>query len=536
MKILLVLFLLMFSAITVEAKQHPYKKPKNVIFMIMDGTNSDVVTLSRWYKGEPLALDGILVGGVKTYSLRSGITDSAAAATAMATGKKTSEDMIGMIPVRENNAVSVRPTSNLIEAAKKKGIATGIVSTSPIQHATPAAFSAHSLTRNDYDDIAEQQVYQEINVVLGGGKIPLLSDSNRNTEPLQQPTGIGSKLPGYRKDGENLINIIENRGYKFIQTKAQMENVSGSKVWGSFADEDIAYELDRKVLAPSQPSLADMTKKAINILSADRNGFFLFVEGSKIDWAAHKNDPIGMISEILSFDSAVKEALAFAKNDKNTLVIAVTDHGNSGLTMGNQYTNKSYSKTPAEKFIKPLKKAKLTVSGALSKLKKDRSNIIQVAGEYGLDSLSNRDFNRLKTATDIEGEMVKQLAERANLGFTTLGHSGEDVFLYSYGPAKPTGLINNTELPKYVTSFLKLPTLDDLNHSLFVDAQDYYVKKGFITKIDLSNKENPIFIAKKNGTNVQYPANKNIKNTNGQVTELKGVSIYSGNKFWICLE
>jgi alkaline phosphatase len=500
--------------------------------MVMDGTNSDVLTLSRWYKGSSLALDEILVGGVKTYSLQSGITDSAAAGTAMATGHKTSVDMIGMVPkIKDGKVLSILPTANILEAAREKGLATGIVSTSPIQHATPAAFSSHTINRDGYDDIAEQQVYEGLDVALGGGKISLLP--RKLYSQSRGTNGVGSNMPKYRKDGENLLKELKHRGYSFIETKSQLKKVKGSKVWGSFADVDIAYEFDRPTLASLQPSLADMTNKALDILNKNRNGFFLFVEGSKIDWAAHKNDPVGMISEILSFDAAVKEALDFAKKNPNTMLIAVTDHGNSGLTMGNQHTNKSYSKTPVQKFINPLKKAKLTATGATSLLKQDRSNLKQVANAYGLSPLSENEFERLKTAKNVELELVKQMAIRASLGFTTHGHTGEDVFLYASGPGKPTGLINNTDFTMYISKFLDLPSLDHIGHLLFVNANEYYNKQGFDTRIDLSDQHNPLFIAKKEGIQIQYPVNKNYKIVNGRNKVLRGVSIYDNKQFWI---
>lgn len=524
----------MLPTFKVEASQLQKKKPKNIIFMVMDGTNSDLVTLSRWYKGTPLTLDKILVGGVKTYSLHSGITDSASAATAMATGQKAKENMIGMIPSTPTPNSLAKPTTTILEAAKKSGFKTGIVSTSPVQHATPAAFTAHSLSRNDYDDIAEQQVYQNLDVVLGGGKIPLIPNNNKSVH-LKLPTGIGSSLPEYRRDGENLINIIKQNGYKFIQTKEELEKTLAGKVWGSFAAEDISYEIDRNKLSPHQPSLAEMTKKAIKLLSNNEEGFFLFIEGSKVDWAAHKNDPVGMISEVISFDSAVKEALDFASKDQNTLLVAVTDHGNSGLTMGNQNTDKTYYKTPVKEFIQPLKKAQYSLTGALSLLKHDRSNLQDIAKMYGLDPLTSNELLRLKKADDIENELVRQLASRANLGFTTHGHSGEDVFLYAYGPSKPTGLVNNIDLPLKMASFLNIKDFGTKNDQ-FVNAEEYYRGKNFETKINLDQKENPIFIAKKGDIIVEIPANKNIKYTNGHPNLLKGVSVYSQKKFWICLE
>ena len=147
-----------------------------------------------------------------------------------------------------------------------------------------------------------------------------------------------------------------------------------------------------------EPSLAEMTNKAIDTLSKDKDGFFLFVEGSKVDWAAHANDPIGIISDVLAFDDAVNEALEFAKKDGNTMVIAVSDHGNSGITMGNVNTNGNYPEIPVSAYIDPLKKATMTVEGALKQLNDDRSNMKEVAELYGLDNLTEEEIEALKTS------------------------------------------------------------------------------------------------------------------------------------------
>ncbi|RDI41640.1 alkaline phosphatase [Falsibacillus pallidus] len=517
-----------------EAKQ-PGKR--NVIFMVMDGTNSDVVTLARWYKGGSLNLDKILTGGVRTYSLESSITDSAAAGTALATGHKTVTDAIGMVPVdsegrSEKQRRSFRPVVNVLEAAQAEGLATGIVSTSPVQHATPAAFSSHSIARDDFDDIGEQQVYQGMDVVLGGGKLSLIPKSELDDGNLEK-VPFGAK--DARKDGENLVSVIRDKGYSFVETKRQMERASGSKLWGSFAYGDVAYEFDRAKLHPNQPSLAEMTGKAIDVLSKDRDGFFLFVEGSKVDWAAHKNDPIGMISEVLSFDEAVGEALDFAKKDGNTMVVAVTDHGNSGLTIGGRTTNKTYAHTPIEKIVGPLKKAELTVEGAVSELKEDRSNLKSVLADYGLDGLSVDDFSMVASSKDVGGEMVKLLAEHANLGFTTHGHTGEDVFLYSYGPGKPTGLVNNIEISKYIADFIGMD-MKGVGSKLFVNAAEYYKAEGFDVSVDDSDAENPVFVAKKDSLVIQYPENKNVRIENGKATELSGVNVFNGEEFFIPVE
>ncbi|WP_421382009.1 alkaline phosphatase [Bacillus salacetis] len=527
--ILLLFFSIIFAAVPPSCLLAQTSK-KNVIFMVMDGTNSDIVTLARWYKGSSLALDEILTGGVRTYSHQSAITDSAAGGTAMATGFKTDADFIGMVP----DGNSSKPAVSLLEAARLRGYGTGIVATSPVQHATPAAFSAHVKNRDEFSDIAEQQVYQGIDVVLGGGLAWLHSDEEKR---MANDDGMLKTKESARKDKENLLKVIEEKEYHFIEKKSDLDVRGAGKLWGSFASEDMAYDFDRAALLPGQPSLAEMTETAINRLNSTGKGFFLFVEGSKVDWAAHKNDPVGMISEVLAFDKAVGKAVEFAKRDGNTMVIAVTDHGNSGLTIGNVTTDKNYYDQPVGDFVEPLKKAKLTVKGASSQLKKDRSNLKEVLASYGLDEHTEKEFCRVEkavTVTDVEDEMAAMLSKRASLGFTTHGHTGEDVFLYAYGPGKPTGLHENTDLAAAVSEYLGLDIkgLGDW----YVDAHEYYTSRGYKTKVDLSDKHNPVFKAEKGGERLEFPENKNIMIQNGREIELQAVNVYNGDTFFIHVE
>ncbi|WP_339161129.1 alkaline phosphatase [Siminovitchia sp. FSL H7-0308] len=499
---MLLLFGLPFSTPWKEEDNEASKKQKNVIFMVMDGTNADVITLARHYKGEPLALDSILTGGVQTYSYQSAITDSAAAASAMATGHKTLKDYIGMVPYQDTDGkIRGRPVATILEAAKAKGLATGIVATSPVQHATPAAFSSHTMSRDNMHEIGQQQAHQNIDILLGGGK--------------------------------KYAFVNENRDVRMVQTKSELQKAKENELYGFFAEEDLAYDLDRPTLNPEQPSLVDMTKKALGALSNHPEGFFLFIEGSKVDYAAHKNDPVGMISEVLAFDAAVKEALAFAKKHRNTLLIAVADHGNSGLTMGNEQTDETYAETPAEKFVAPLKKASLTVTGAVSQLKHDRSNLEEVLHLYGLDNLAQSNIKKIKESKDIEKELVTLMAERAHLGFTTRGHSGEDVFLYAYGPKKPTGLINNTDLPAKVVAHLELGSLSEFTKKRFIPAQQYYENKGYETRSERKANSGDVFIARKGTTVVEYPANQNKRKVNGREETLPGIVVFNGHTFWI---
>lgn len=509
------------------------KKPTNVIMLVMDGTSNNALTLARWYKGESLALDEILTGAVQTYSAESAITDSAPAATAFATGNKSNSGFVGVLPSTVNSPGlaqiskedAYRPVANVLEGAKQVGKATGLIATSEIQHATPAGFSAHVNHRNQFPDIAEQQVYQNIDVVLGGG-----------LESLTPGTGSQS-----RKDNENLIEVLIEKNYDIVRTREELFNSTSTKIWGSFASRDLAYDFDRAKTRPSEPTLAEMTKKAIDTLKKDEDGFFLFVEGSKVDWAAHENDTIGIISDILAFDYAVKEAVDFAKKDGNTLVIAVSDHGNSGITMGNLNTTDTYPTIPISAYIDPLKKATMTVEGALGQLKEDRSNIVEVAALYGLDHLTEQEITTLKSTEDLSSEMVKMLAVRANIGYTTGGHTGEDVFLYSYGPSKITGLVENTDLAQIIAKFMGFD-LKKLTEDLYVPATKAFEEKGFSTKIDTSDKENPKFIAQKADTTIIIPVNKNIviyeqASTKKQTVQtFNTINVYNGTDFYISMD
>ncbi len=508
--------------------------PKNVILLIMDGTSSDAVTLSRWYKGSSLALDEIVVGGVRTYSDASAITDSAAAGTAMATGYKTLADRIGMIPL--NGQKRSVPTKTVLEAAKEMGYATGVVATSPVQHATPAAFTSHVEDRDQFGDIGEQQVYQGLDVVLGGGKAWLQPQQEGK---VRDDNGMLKTKEISREDGEDLIGVIKDNGYSYVEDREQLFSLkTPAKLWGAFANEDLAYEFDRVALHPKQPSLSDMTSKAIDVLSQNKKGFFLMVEGSKIDWAAHQNDPVGMISDVLSFDAAVSKALQFARTNENTMVIAVTDHGNSGLTIGNKSTNKDYKTQPVENFIKPLKEADLTVEGAISLLKEDRSNIEEVLASYGLSNLSKKEWCHVREAKkirDLEDEMVKMLAKRAQLGFTTHGHTGEDVFLYAYGPGKPTGLIDNTDIAKSIASYMGLPSMSELFQKGYLDATEYFKQKGYDVDLSKEERQNPELVLKNGANEIRIPENKNFLLLNNKKVELEGVNVFNGNTFYIRL-
>jgi alkaline phosphatase len=288
---------------------------RNVIFMIGDGMGLSQVALARIKAvGVPgkLNLERLpLCGLVRTHSADNLVTDSAAAGTALACGVKTRNKMLGM--TRDGTHYET-----LLEAAKAKGMATGLVVTSTISHATPASFAAHVRSRTSEDLIAEQLIAAKVNVLLGGGRKFFLPSSEPNSA---------------RKDSRNLIDEARQAGYAYVETADELQNAQASYVLGLF-------EMSHMTTVSPEPPLAAMAKKAIGLLrdrhpdaSADPNGFFLMVEGSQIDFACHNNDAPACIRQTLLFDQAVEVVMDFAVTDKHTLVLVTADHETGGLTI-----------------------------------------------------------------------------------------------------------------------------------------------------------------------------------------------------------
>lgn len=498
-------------------------KVKNVILLIPDGMSLDGTTLTRWYKGGPLALDEMDLCLVRTYSSDAAIADSAPAATAFATGFKSHTGYVGVLPDEANmpglqpiaKGDGKKPVATVLEGARLSGKATGLVATCEIMHATPAAFSAHYPDRKNYDALSEQQVYSGVDLVLGGGYKFLGPDA--------------------RKDREDLVKVIKDLGYDYVTTPEAMKKSGSAKLWGMFAPADLSYDMDRD--STNQPSLEEMTAKAIEVLSKDKDGFFLMVEGSKIDWASHANDPVGIISDLLAFDRAVKVALDFAKQDKNTVVIAVSDHGNGGISFGDNSTSKSYDKEPLAAFTGPLKKAVLTGEGLENKLNEDRSNIEEVMAAYfGITDLTGSEIAAIKEAKkgSLNYTVGPIISKRAHIGWTTNGHTGEEVVLYEYptNNDRPTGVIENTDVARYVERVLGL-NLKETSQKLFVSAREAFESKGAKVELNVSDPENPVLVVTKGSDVIKMPVYKNIAELNGKVIKMSGLTLYNGVKTFV---
>jgi alkaline phosphatase len=542
------------------------KPIKNVIMMIPDGCSASIQTLSRLVKGAPLNVDKLTTGAVQTYMTNSVITGSAAAATAFATGHKTTVRFLGVGPRTSDLLTGFEPTADpyvpiasVLEGARLQGRSTGLVATSRITHATPAAYACHIQDRGMDNEIMEHMVYQNIDVVFGGGARHLLmeiKDSEGNCIP-QYTTSFGDEWCGKRKDGENLMQVLLDRGYTFVDSKDGMQALSEGPVWGLFDDSHMDPDLDRDDLHPTQPSIAEMTGKAIELLSQNRNGFFLMVEGSQVDWAGHANDAAYMVGDFLAFDEAVGKALEFAEADGKTLVLIFPDHNTGALSIGHEQSDfpPGYTGTSLEAMIDPIKKANMTIQQLLYEVPGladencDAAGVIATfenrLGDYwadGQDSVWYWDeydedgnyvsrTNHAQYVADvlnangayggyypIAAYVSKHMTD---YGWTTHGHTGEDVPLWAYGPAIPVGTFENTELAEMVADKFGFK-LHRVTNKLFVDAFD--ALPGAKLDFPEDDLENPVLVY--NGA--KLPISKDyIELPNGKKKYLPGIVVYA---------
>ena len=283
------------------------RKVKNVIFMIGDGMGLNQLYAGMTANGGNLNIERCThIGLAKTYSANSYITDSAASGTALATGNKTNNGMIGM------NADSVAVKS-VLSMAEEAGMATGLVATVRITHATPAAFYAHQINRGMYEEIAAEMLTSGVDFFVGGG---------RNNFEI-------------RKDSLNYSDSLRNANYNIVYSIDSVEAPVLLPFGALCANSDMPKASERGNFLPNAVDLA------IKSLDARREGFFLMVEGSQIDYQSHGNNTEGVVDEVLDFDRAIRVALDFAERDGETLVVITADHETGGMTIMNGSYNDS---------------------------------------------------------------------------------------------------------------------------------------------------------------------------------------------------
>ncbi len=283
----------------------PNGKPKNIVLLIGDGMGLSQISGGIYNSNKVFQLEKFpVIGFQKTFSDDNLITDSAASATAMASGVKTNNSAIGIGPDDE-------PVTTILEEAENKGLATGVVVTSSLVHATPASFIAHQKSRTLYEKIAIDFLKTEIDLLIGGGKQYF---DRRNM------------------DDRNLLKEMKERNYLIYDYfNDEIFNVRPD------INKNLAYfTADNQPLPASQGRdyLPFATEIALKFLKKrSEKGFFIMIEGSQIDWSCHANQGIPLLAELNDFDDTIKRVLEFAKKDGETLVIVTADHETGGFAI-----------------------------------------------------------------------------------------------------------------------------------------------------------------------------------------------------------
>lgn len=528
------------------AAQREVERFHNVIALIPDGCGVAHMTIARWFKGAPLAQDSMDVSLVRTFCANSMITGSAAAATAFATGFKTWEDSEKakclsmcpdslLLPQAQELLVSEQwcPVATVLEGARLAGKAVGLIATCRVSHATPAAYISHWHSRDNNGVIIEQMVYGDIDVVLGGGMRYLVDAS------MHVP---GSSSKGGRRDGEDLYQVLRSNGYTVVTDRDGLNTLepNARKVWGMFADNHMVHDIDRSKLAPDEPSIAEMTRKAIELLSKNPTGFFLMVEGSQVDWSSHDNDPVGVVTDYVAFDQAVSVALAFAKShpEQRTLVLVFPDHDNGGMSLGRRNMN-SYAFKPPD-MCNVLRNASLTADGVEVLIWNSARNVGPnadsikriVAQYYGIADLTDEETEAILTeladtlGVNLRTVIGPMLSERAGIGWTTFDHTGNDVPMFSYGLSRVPQTLDNTEIAHLCTHAMGFD-LSDVNDRLIVDAGELFDDATLM--IDTSGVEmsKGHLIVEKDEKKAVFPFFKNIMIIGQDTVALEGLTLYS---------
>ncbi|MCM0756812.1 alkaline phosphatase [Desulfovibrio aminophilus] len=471
-----------------SAGDAPERKPKYVFLFIGDGMGLPQISAAQYYyaakegkAGESkLLMTGMPYQGITTtYSSESPITDSAAAGTAMACGVKTYNAGLGLDAQK-------KPYRSIAELAKAKGMKVGIVTSVSLDHATPAAFYAHQESRRSYHEIGHELAKSGFDYFAGGGFL--------------DPEGKKSKAPQ-----GNVVEAVKKAGYTVVDDRAGFEALgpkSGKVVAMNkrLPDEEaMPYAIDTK---NPDVTLAEFTAKGIRLLDNSK-GFFMMVEGGKIDWSCHANDAATTLADMMAFNAAIAEARTFAEaHPKDTLIVVTGDHETGGLTVGfagtkyaNYFTVLDGQKTSFQAFRDEVL-APLTAScGSKCRFEDVQPLITQhfglkFAGDPKTDRLVLKDYEvaqlreafqrtlagEKEASKDEQGYLLyggydpltvtvtHLLNQKAGLGWTTYSHTGVPVATAAQGPGGKlfAGYYDNTDIFKKLAAAMGLdakPTL-----------------------------------------------------------------------------
>ncbi len=419
------------------------KKAKNIIFLISDGMSTGTLQMANLYSQNILNKNGnwmnlyaenkVSRALMDTASASSAVTDSAAASSSFGGGYRVRNGVLNVGP----NGEKYLPIWQKFKNAGKKA---GCVTTVTITHATPAGFCVNSDSRNAENEIAEMYAGLGLDVLMGGG------DEFFN--------------PDKRSDKKDIYKIYQEKGYQILKDKTELGNLKkGAKTLGVFSTGALPYSIDRTNIPELQhtPTLAEMSKAAIDQMKDHKDGFVLLIEGGKVDWAAHANDIAALIHDQLAFDEAVKTAVDFAEKDTETLVIITTDHGNAnpGLIYGTdgtkkfnsiadyKYTNEYILNAIHSNFNLQQIKDWIYQTNKISLSDQEAQHLLDFYS--GLEKMEDGLYNYKKLPFKAYSEIQKK---HNNIGWISMDHSGDYVELATFGPGsellKP--FVKNTDM------------------------------------------------------------------------------------------
>ena len=438
-----------FQSIAGENK----KEIKYVFYFIGDGLGASQRQIAEYYKQQKidnndykLIMNSFPIAGINTsFSTDSLVTDSAAAGTALATGHKTNNDMISMLPCGTK-------VKTLIQAANEKEWQTGIITTTRLTHATPASFASHNVNRDNENEIAEDFILSDVDFFAGGGYRHFVKKNGEFKSSRQDDRDL---VDEFKKLGYNTF-IGEDSSKLFKEFKPK----DGSKVFAAFTSNHLPYELDRKNQKMEVPALLELVEKNIEVFEKSDKPFFMMVEGGRIDHACHINDAHAAIKDTLAFDRAIRVAHDFYKKYPNeTLIVVAADHETGGFGLGfarNYFLN-----------LDPLFKTKISTEDVYNNdIIKNKEKFYEYIEEnFGLTDLTSSEKGMLENAIMLQnintydeirfGEFQptqvvigRIIAARANMFWTTFAHTGTQLPLSAVGVGaeKFGGFIDNTDI------------------------------------------------------------------------------------------